>query len=143
LEHVQIYAVQAKTPVTLFQESSQGEQSLRVAVAFFMIFVIFFFPVIILFILFLVGLLPKENVGRCLRFGLAGIFGLALVPVELLLKARLRIGSPAKGTHRNLKFSATKSADCERRSGSQPFDDPKATLDHVQLSLENRAFRFS
>lgn len=40
------------------------------------------------------------------RSGLAGIWGLALMPVELLLKARLRIGSPSEGTHGNFEFPA-------------------------------------
>src|SRR5438876_124181 len=45
--------------------------------------------------------------------------------VELLLKARLRIGSPLEGIHRNFEFSAN-AADSECRSGVKPFDDPNA-----------------
>jgi hypothetical protein len=65
--------------------------------------------------------------------GLAGIKGSQLMPVELLLKARLRISSPPKGTQGYFKFSAATCADCERQSGTEPFDDPKTALDHVQL----------
>jgi hypothetical protein len=67
------------------------------------------------------------------RIDLAGIWGLAFVPVELLLKARLRIRSSPKGTHGNLEFSAAKGGDPDCRSGAQPFDDPKTALEHVQL----------
>jgi len=52
---------------------------------------------------------------------LARNFRLAFVPVELLLKARLRIGSRPEGVHRNFKFPTAKCADSERRSGAQPF----------------------
>jgi len=55
--------------------------------------------------------------------------------VELLLKARLRIGSPSEGTHGNFEFSAAKCADPDCRSGGQPFDDFKAALDHGPLFL--------
>ena len=61
---------------------------------------------------------------------LAGIWGLAFVPVELLLKARLRIDSPPEGTHWNFEFSAAKRADSDCRSRAQPFDDPKTAFDH-------------
>ena len=56
------------------------------------------------------------------------------MPVELLLKARLRIGSPLDGIHRNFEFSAANAADSECRSGVKPFDDPNAALDHVSFS---------
>ena len=46
--------------------------------------------------------------------------------VELLLKARLRIGSPPESIHRNFEFSAANAADSECRSGVKPFDDPNA-----------------
>ena len=83
--------------------------------------VIFFFFVAVFVFLFgfflvLVGLLAKEHIGP--RSGLAGIWGLAFVPVELLLEARLRIGSPLKSTHGNFEFSAAKCADSECRSGT-------------------------
>ena len=65
--------------------------------------------------------------------GLAGMFDRALVPVELLLKARLRIGSPLDGAHGNFEFSAAKCADSDCRSGAQPFDDSKASLEHEHL----------
>ena len=83
--------------------------------------VIFFFFVAVFVFLFgfflvLVGLLAKEHIGP--RSGLAGICGLAFVPVELLLEARLRIGSPLKSTHGNFEFSAAKCADSECRSGT-------------------------
>src|SRR6266478_8194246 len=55
------------------------------------------------------------------------------MPVELLLKARLRIGSPLEGIHRNFEFSAANAADSECRSGVKPFDDPNAALDHVSF----------
>jgi len=113
-------------------------RSLRIAVvAIVIILVIFFFAVVsvFLFVLFLVGLLSKHEIGRYLRIGLAGIWRLALVPVELLLKAGLRIGSPPEGTHGNFEFPAAKCADCDCRSRAQPFDDPKAALDHVHLFL--------
>ena len=65
------------------------------------------------------------------------------MPVELLLKALLRISSPPKGTHRNFKFPAAKGADSDCRSGAQPFDDPRAALDHGQLfSFEPRFLFF-
>ena len=56
------------------------------------------------------------------------------MPVELLLKARLRIGTPLEGIHRNFEFSAANAADSECRSGVEPFDDPDAALDHVSFS---------
>jgi hypothetical protein len=87
------------------------------------------------FVLFLVGLSSREDIGGHSRSGLAGIVGLAFVPVELFFKARLRIASPLKGTHWNLEFPAAKCADSERRSSAQPFDNPKTALDHVRLSL--------
>jgi len=61
---------------------------------------------------------------------LAGIWGLAFVSVELLLKARLRIDSPPEGTHWNFEFSAAKRADSDCGSRAQPFDDPKTAFDH-------------
>jgi hypothetical protein len=97
-----------------------------VAVVVFVIIVIFFFSVVYLFfiVLFLlVGVLPKDHIGP--RIDLAGICRLALVPVELLLKARLRFGSPPKGTHGNFKFPPAKRADSDCRSRAQPFDNPK------------------
>jgi hypothetical protein len=66
---------------------------------------------------------------------LAGISGLALMSVEPLLKARLRIGSPSEGTHGNFEFPAAKGADCDCRSRAQPFGASKTALDHVQLYL--------
>jgi hypothetical protein len=56
-----------------------------VVIVIFFIFIVVFLP------LFLVRLLAKEDI--C---GFVGIFGLAFVAVELLLKARPRIGSPPK-----------------------------------------------
>ena len=56
------------------------------------------------------------------------------MPVELLLKVRLRIGSPLEGIHRNFEFSAAKGAGSDCRSGVKPFDDPNAALDHVSFS---------
>jgi hypothetical protein len=53
----------------------------------------------------------------------------------MLLKARLRIRSPFKGTHGNSEFPAAKGADSDCRSGAQPFDDPKVSLDHGPLFL--------
>src|SRR5208282_1652450 len=117
-------------------------RSFRIAVFVFVaiIIVIFFFAIalVFLFVLFLVWLLPHEDIGIYPRTGLAGIFAHAFVPVELLLKARLRIGSPPEGTHRNFEFSAAKCADSDCRSGAQPFEDPEAALDHEQLSPEPR-----
>jgi hypothetical protein len=57
------------------------------------------------------------------------------MPVELLLKARLRIGSPPKGTHGNFEFPAAKCADSGCRSSAQPFDHPEAALDHGHFFL--------
>jgi hypothetical protein len=57
----------------------------------FVIIAIFFFAVVVfLFVLFVVGLFAKEDIG------------LALVPVELLLKAGLRIGRPPESSHGTL-----------------------------------------
>jgi hypothetical protein len=68
---------------------------------------------------------PKSRVKLALcEIDLAGIWGLAFVPVELLLKARLRIGSPPEGNQWNFEFSAAKRADSDCRSRAQPFDDP-------------------
>jgi hypothetical protein len=50
------------------------------------------------------------------RTDVVGIFWLALVPVELLLKARLRFGIPPEGTCGNFEFSAAKGADSDCRS---------------------------
>jgi hypothetical protein len=50
------------------------------------------------------------------RTDVVGIFWLALVPVELLLKARLRFGIPPEGTRGNFEFSAAKGADSDCRS---------------------------
>jgi hypothetical protein len=107
---------------------------LGVAVIFVTI-AIFFFAVFLLILLFLVGLLPKEDIGISPRNDVARILGLALVPIELLLEARLRIGSPREGTHGNLKFPAAKCADSDGRSGAQPFDDLEAALDHGHFFL--------
>jgi hypothetical protein len=52
-----------------------------------------------------------------------GSLWLALVPVELLLEARLRFGVPPEGTRGNFEFSVAKGADSDYRSGAQPFDD--------------------
>ena len=60
--------------------------------------------------------------------------GMTLMSVELLLKARLRIGSPLEGIHRDFEFSAANAADSECRSGVKPFDDRNAALDHVSFS---------
>jgi hypothetical protein len=75
-----------------------------------------------------------HNAGACAPYRMA-YFAMAFVPVKLLLKARLRIRSPLKGTHGNFEFPAAKCADCNCRGGAQPFDDPKAALDHEQLFL--------
>jgi len=40
------------------------------------------------------------------------------MPVELLLKARLRVGRSPKGNHRNFEFSAANCADSDCRSGA-------------------------
>src|SRR5258707_11437881 len=62
------------------------------------------------------------------------------MPVELLLKVRLRIGSPLEGIHRNFEFSAAKGAGSDCRGGVKPFDAPNAALDHVSFSPNrNRA----
>ena len=95
----------------------------------------FFFAVVFLFVVFLVGLLTKENVGISPRTDWAGILGLALAPVELFLEVRLRIGSPPEGTHGNLEFTAAKCADSDCRGGAQPLQDPKAALDHGHFFL--------
>jgi hypothetical protein len=76
-----------------------------------------------------------EGIGRYLRIGLAGIWRLALKPVELHLEARLRIGSPPKGTHGNFELPAAKCADPDGRGGAQPFGNSKTALDHGQLFL--------
>jgi hypothetical protein len=65
------------------------------------------------------------------------------VPVELLLKACLRIGSPPEGTHWNFKFSAAKRADSDCRSRAKPFDDPKAAFDHGSFFSVEPRFLFS
>jgi len=49
--------------IRLSKNSHSAAQSLRVAVAFVIIIGIFFFSVVVLFIVFLVGLLSKERVG--------------------------------------------------------------------------------
>jgi hypothetical protein len=95
----------------------------------FLVLVIFFFA-IVLIVFFVIGLLPMEGTVSYPRRGLAGIWGLALMRVELRLKARLRIGSPFKAAHRNFEFSAAKGADGERRGGAQPFDDSQVALEH-------------
>jgi hypothetical protein len=107
----------------------------------FVIIIVFFSAVVFLFIVFLVGLLSKEQIRPRINF--AGIQGLALMPAELLLKVRLRVGSPLEGIHRNFEFSAANAADSECRSGVKPFDHPNAALDHVSFfPNRNRAFRF-
>ena len=113
--------------------------SFGVAVVRVVILVIVFVVVtfIFLIIFFVVGLLPKEGTVSHSRRGLAGIWVLALMRVELRLKARLRIGSPFKAAHRNFEFSAAKGADCERRSGAQPFDDSQGALEHRLFFLRS------
>src|SRR6266700_1004287 len=100
-----------------------------------MIIVIFFFAVVVLFVLFLVGLLAKEDIGIYSRRGLAGLLGLALMPVELLLEACLRIGSSSESTHGNFEFPAAKCANCDCRSRAQSFGNPKAASVHWHLSF--------
>ena len=104
-----------------------------IIIPFFAVVTVVVFP----FVFFLVGLLSKENVGIYPRTYVAGILGLALVPVELLLKARLRIGSPSEGAHGNLKFPAAKCANSDCRSRAQPFEDPKAALHQGQFFLRS------
>ena len=123
-------SAQELAPVLTRTDSLDGHS--EEAVVCVAIILIFFLAVVFLFVLFLVGLLPKEHIGP--RIDLAGIWGLAFVPVELLLKARLRIGSSPKGTHWNFEFSAAKRADSYCRSRAQPFDDPKTAFDHDTFS---------
>ena len=78
---------------------------------------------------------PEENIGRYPRTGLAGILAHALVPVELLLEARLRVRSSFQGAHWDLEFPAAKCADSDCWSGGQPFGNSKAALDHGHLFL--------
>ncbi|MGD0213928.1 MAG: hypothetical protein ABSB87_11910 [Terriglobales bacterium] len=116
------------------RDQSRGSgQSLRVPVTFVLvlILVIFFFAIVFFFVLFVIWFLPKEGAGS---YSLAGI-GLALVPVELLLKAGLRIGSPPQGAHRDSKFPTAKCADSKRGSGTQPLRNPETAFDHGQLFL--------
>src|SRR5260370_20941779 len=56
------------------------------------------------------------------------------MPVELLLKARLRIGSPPKGTHGNLEFPGKV---CRLRlpEWCSAINNSKAGLEHEQLFL--------
>jgi len=53
----------SRATLTLFKNSHSAARSLRVAVVAFIIIGIFFFSVVVLFIVFLVGLLSKERVG--------------------------------------------------------------------------------
>jgi hypothetical protein len=98
------------------------------AVIGFVVIFIIFFAVVFLVVFF--WLLSKKEIGWS-----AGIARLALVPVELLLRARLRIGSSPEGTHGNFEFPAAKGADSDCRSGAQPFGNPKAALEHGHLFL--------
>src|ERR1700688_1840187 len=93
---------------TLLRRSESRCFSIVGFVVIFAIILIFFLAVafVFLFVLFLVGLLANEDIGRYPRRGLARIFGLAFVSVELLLKTPLRIGSSPERTHWNFKFPA-------------------------------------
>jgi hypothetical protein len=86
-----------------------------------------------LFVFFVVGLIAKREIGRCLRLGLAGTLNLAVMSVELLLKARLRSGSPPECTHGSSEFSIAK---CRLRPPEWCLAiwRPQATLHHVRLS---------
>ena len=50
----------SRAPIRLSKNSHSAAQSLRVVVAFVIIIGIFFFSVVVLFIVFLVGLLSKD-----------------------------------------------------------------------------------
>jgi hypothetical protein len=127
---------QPRTIVRLFQEHSQRRRLFGIAIAIsiaLVIIVVFFSAVVFLFIVFLVGLLSHEHIGSRINF--AGIWGLALMLVELLLKARLRINRPLERIHRSFKFAVATGADSECRGGAQPFDDLNTALDHVPTFL--------
>lgn len=53
------------------------------------------------------------------------------MPVELLLKVRLRIGSVPEGTQWNFEFPVAECAHRERGSGTQPLDNSETALDHA------------
>jgi hypothetical protein len=63
---------------------------------------------VFLFLFFIVWFLSKEYIEHLPAQGIGWNFGLTLVSVELLLKTRLRTGSPPKGLHGNFEFSAAK-----------------------------------
>jgi hypothetical protein len=60
----------------------------------------------------------SQSLSLRLRRGLLCNFALAFVPVKLLLKARLSIGSSRQGGHWNFEFPATKGADPDRWSAA-------------------------
>ena len=59
---------------------------------------------------------------------LAGVFGLARVPIKLLLEIGLGVDGSTERAHRDLEFPATKCADCDDRGRAKPFDDSKIAL---------------
>ena len=61
---------------------------------------------------------------------MARLFPLALVPVELLLKARLSVGISCQGAQWNFEFPAANRADPDGRSATQPFHNPNTALAH-------------
>lgn len=54
----------------------------------------------------------------------------ALVLIKLNLESRLRIRNPLDGGQRDLELKIAKSADADRRDGSEPFEHPKSPLFH-------------
>jgi hypothetical protein len=68
--------------------------------------------IIVAVVFFLVRFAANENISTHSRTQMAHIFKLAFVRVELLLKARPRIGSPLQGAHWNHRLLSAK---CDER----------------------------
>ncbi len=56
----------------------------------------------------------------------------ALMLIKLKLEGLLRIRNPLYGGHGDLELTIAKSADSDRRDGSEPFEHPKSPLFHSQ-----------
>ena len=72
--------------------------------------------------------LPHDS--QCI---LAAVQWLAFVPIELLLKIGLSVGSFRQLRQGNLELLAIKFTDSDCRSGTEPFDDPKLSCRHGSL----------
>jgi hypothetical protein len=72
-----------------------------------------------------------EISGRLFDSGWTGVFALALVLCKLNPEALLRVCNSLHVDHGNLEFAIARSAGCDSRDCSEPFEHPKIAFLHA------------